>query len=149
MPQVEHRYRYINSKRLTTHILKRYVLCIIFHDNRRYGVHFAMLLPNGKDTGLDAVMIQLSRRLIYIQLSFLVFVTYLNFFAMLLSNGIDMGSDAVMIGLSRRLIYIHLIWPAPFKVRIFWIYKPEHDRNIIYMQQQEEASDKVDYKRCL
>ena len=63
---------------------------------------------------------------------------------MLLSNGIDMGSDAVMIGLSRRLIYIHLIWPAPFKVRIFWIDKPEHDRNIIYMQQQEETLDKVD-----
>ena len=66
---------------------------------------------------------------------------------MLLPNGKDTGSDAVMIRLSRRLIYIHLIWPAPFKVRIFWIDKPEHDRNIIYMQQQEETLDKVDFAK--
>ena len=64
---------------------------------------------------------------------------------MVLSNGKDTGSEAVMIRLSGRLIYIHLIWTPPFKVRILWIDKPEHDRNIIYIQQQEETLDKVDF----
>ena len=57
---------------------------------------------------------------------------------------IHAGSEAVMIRLSGSLIYIHLIWPPLFKVRIFWIDKPEHDRNTIYMQQQKETLDDVD-----